>query len=335
MKVQALQHRSSHDTNSTKWTNAMDEESNTGSQDLVRTYLNSIGKRALLNAEDEITLAQDIEAGLFAEHILNHPQENSHILSSVETKDLNTLVHMGEQAKEKLLEANLRLVVSLAKRYHGKGISLLDLIQEGNIGLIRAVEKFDYAKGFKFSTYATWWIRQAITRGIADQERTIRLPVHLVEQVNKLTKVKREFQQENGREATTAELAEILELSEKKLNKLLSYSREPISLDMTVGSEDDVSLGDFIQDTHIEDAESAVFTNFLNQDIREALDVLEEREQQVIKLRYGFNDEQGLTLDQIGKIFSISRERVRQIERESMAKLRCDGKAQALRAYAS
>ncbi|HVW40816.1 MAG TPA: sigma-70 family RNA polymerase sigma factor [Amycolatopsis sp.] len=299
--------------------------------DLVRVYLNGIGKTALLSAADEVDLAKRIEAGVFAQHMLEtHPD-----LPADRRAELKALIRDGHQAKNHLLEANLRLVVSLAKRYTGRGMPLLDLIQEGNLGLIRAVEKFDYSKGFKFSTYATWWIRQAITRGMADQGRTIRLPVHLVEQVNKLARIKRDLHQQLGREATHDELAAESGIPAEKVSDLLDHARDPVSLDMPVGTEEDAPLGDFIEDSEATDAESAVISGLLQDDLRRVLATLDAREQSVIRLRYGLDDGQPRTLDQIGKHFGLSRERVRQIEREVMSKLRQGERAERLRAYAS
>ena len=298
--------------------------------DLVRVYLNGIGKTALLSAEDEVELAKRIEAGLYAQHLL----ETRRRLGEARKRDLMTVVRDGHAARQHLLEANLRLVVSLAKRYTGRGMPLLDLIQEGNLGLIRAMEKFDYAKGFKFSTYATWWIRQAITRGMADQSRTIRLPVHLVEQVNKLARIKREMHQILGREATDEELAEESGIPAEKINDLLEHSRDPVSLDMPVGADEEAPLGDFIEDSEAMSAENTVIAELMHTDIRHVLATLDGREQQVIQLRFGLDDGQPRTLDQIGKLFGLSRERVRQIEREVMIKLR-NGGAERLRSYAS
>ncbi|SIR86575.1 sigma-70 family RNA polymerase sigma factor [Williamsia sterculiae] len=299
--------------------------------DLVRVYLNGIGRTALLNAEQEVELAKQIEVGLYAQHVLATRKR----LSATKKRDLAMLVREGQSARAHLLEANLRLVVSLAKRYTGRGMPLLDLIQEGNLGLIRAMEKFDYAKGFKFSTYATWWIRQAITRGMADQSRTIRLPVHLVEQVNKLARIKRELHQQLGREATDDELANESGIPAEKIADLLDHSRDPVSLDMPVGSDEEAPLGDFIEDAEATSAESAVLAGLLHSDVRSVLSTLDEREQQVIRLRFGLDDGQPRTLDQIGRLFGLSRERVRQIEREVMAKLRQGERAERLRAYAS
>lgn len=301
------------------------------SADLVRVYLNGIGKTALLTAEDEVHLAQTIEVGLYAEYLLAHSETP---LTRAFKRDLKVLIKHGKHARSHLLEANLRLVVSLAKRYTGRGMPLLDLIQEGNLGLIRAMEKFDYTKGFKFSTYATWWIRQAITRGMADQSRTIRLPVHLVEQVNKLSRIKRELYQNLGREATNEELAEESGIDESKIEMLLRQSRDPVSLDMPVGADEEAPLGDFIEDSEATDAEAAVVASLRHSDIRTVLASLEVREQEVISLRYGLHDGVPRTLDQIGRKFGLSRERVRQIEREVMSKLRDGDRAEKLREYA-
>ena len=302
------------------------------SADLVRVYLNGIGKTALLTAEDEVQLAQTIEVGLYAEHLLENSEEP---ITRAMKRDLKVLARQGKHARSHLLEANLRLVVSLAKRYTGRGMPLLDLIQEGNLGLIRAMEKFDYTKGFKFSTYATWWIRQAITRGMADQSRTIRLPVHLVEQVNKLSRIKRELYQNLGREATNEELAEESGIDESKIELLLRQSRDPVSLDMPVGADEEAPLGDFIEDSEATDAAAAVVASLRHSDIRSVLASLEVREQEVISLRYGLDDGVPRTLDQIGRKFGLSRERVRQIEREVMSKLRDGERAEKLREYAT
>ncbi len=301
------------------------------SQDLVRVYLNGIGKTALLTAEDEVELAQTIEVGLYSEYRL---KQSDQPLTRAMKRDLKVLAKEGKKARAHLLEANLRLVVSLAKRYTGRGMPLLDLIQEGNLGLIRAMEKFDYTKGFKFSTYTTWWIRQAITRGMADQSRTIRLPVHLVEQVNKLSRIKREMYQHLGREATNEELAEESGIEESKIEMLLRQSRDPVSLDMPVGADEEAPLGDFIEDSEATDAETAVVASMRHSDIRSVLSTLEQREQDVIRLRYGLDDGVPRTLDQIGRRFGLSRERVRQIEREVMSKLRDGERASRLREYA-
>ena len=300
------------------------------SADLVRVYLNGIGKTALLTAEDEVELSKRIEVGLYSEYLL----ANAEKLTRAKKRDLKVLAREGKAARSHLLEANLRLVVSLAKRYTGRGMPLLDLIQEGNLGLIRAMEKFDYSKGFKFSTYATWWIRQAITRGMADQSRTIRLPVHLVEQVNKLSRIRREMYQSLGREPTNEELAEESGIEESKIEMLLRQSRDPVSLDMPVGADEEAPLGDFIEDAEATDAEDAVVTTLRHDDIEDIINGLEQREQDVIRMRYGLTDGVPRTLDQIGRQFGLSRERVRQIEREVMAKLRAGERADRLRDYA-
>ncbi|HEX5496477.1 MAG TPA: RNA polymerase sigma factor SigB [Mycobacteriales bacterium] len=300
------------------------------SADLVRVYLNEIGKVALLNAAQEVDLAKRIEAGLYAEHML---AESGGALPAPRGLELRTLVRDGQRAKEHLLQANLRLVVSLAKRYTGHGMPFLDLIQEGNLGLIRAVEKFDYAKGYKFSTYATWWIRQAITRAMADQGRTIRLPVHLVEQVNKLQRTRRFMHQQLGRDATEEELAAELDLTAEKVGELFQHSRDLISLDQTVGSDEDAELGDFIEDTDAPLAEDAVAFRFMRDQIDKVLGTLESRERDVLRMRYGLDDGRPRTLDEIGRAFGLSRERIRQIERDTMAKLRHPSRSESLRDY--
>ena len=308
-----------------------DLDAQSPSADLVRVYLNGIGRTALLTAEQEVDLSKAIEAGLYAKHLLATKKR----LTPAKKRDYAILVRQGEQARSHLLEANLRLVVSLAKRYTGRGMPLLDLIQEGNLGLIRAVEKFDYAKGYKFSTYATWWIRQAISRGMADQSRTIRLPVHLVEQVNKIARIRRELHQQLGREATDEEISLESGIPAAKIADLMDHSRDPVSLDMPVGNDEEAPLGDFIEDAEATSAETVVIANLLHSDIRTVLATLDEREMQVITMRYGLDDGQPRTLDQIGRAFGLSRERVRQIEREVMGKLRQGDRAEKLRAYAS
>jgi len=300
------------------------------SADLVRVYLNEIGKVALLSAADEVDLSKRIEAGLYAAHLLS--ANNS--FTPARKRDMRLVVADGERAKDHLLRANLRLVVSLAKRYTGHGMPFLDLIQEGNLGLIRAVEKFDYAKGFKFSTYATWWIRQAISRAMADQSRTIRLPVHLVEQVNKMQRVRRELNQTLGREATHAEIGHELDLTEERIRELIDLSRDLVSLDQSVGADDDASLGDFIADKRSSsEAEDSVEAQLMRRQLSDVLDTLEDREAAVVRMRYGLDGGQPKTLDEIGRVFKLSRERIRQIERETMAKLRHPSRAQVLRDY--
>jgi RNA polymerase sigma factor (sigma-70 family) len=300
------------------------------SADLVRVYLNEIGKVALLTAADEVDLAKRIEAGLYATHLAATTAK----LTAARKRELRALTVDGDRAKDHLLRANLRLVVSLAKRYTGHGMPFLDLIQEGNLGLIRAVEKFDYTKGFKFSTYATWWIRQAISRAMADQARTIRLPVHLVEQVNKMQRMRREMSQTLGREVTHAELAVELDITEDRVRELIDLSRDLVSLDQTVGTEDDASLGDFIADDSATfAAETSVEEQLMRTQLHGVLDSLEAREAAVVRMRYGLDGGQPRTLDEIGREFKLSRERIRQIERETMAKLRHPSRAQVLRDY--
>jgi RNA polymerase nonessential primary-like sigma factor len=308
----------------------LDEQSAALSADLVRVYLNEIGKVALLNAEQEVELSKRIEAGLYADHLLGDPNTK---LTPAKRRDLHALAVDGRRAKEHLLQANLRLVVSLAKRYTGHGLPFLDLIQEGNLGLVRAVEKFDYTKGFKFSTYATWWIRQAITRAMADQGRTIRLPVHLVEQVNKLERTRRMMHQQLGRDATEEELGLELDITPHRVTELLQYGRDLVSLDQTVGDDEDAQLGDFIEDTDAADAQDAVEFGFMREQLDAVLSTLESRERQVLRMRYGLDDGRPRTLDEIGKAFGLSRERIRQIERDTMAKLRHPSRSNALRDY--
>ncbi len=308
----------------------LDLDETATSADLVRVYLNEIGKVALLTAADEVELAKRIEAGLYAGHLLNETAE----LTSARRRELRAVMVDGERAKDHLLRANLRLVVSLAKRYTGHGMPFLDLIQEGNLGLIRAVEKFDYAKGFKFSTYATWWIRQAISRAMADQSRTIRLPVHLVEQVNKLQRIRREMSQQLGREAFHSELAHELDVTEERIRELIDLSRDLVSLDQTVGTDDDASLGDFIADERATAAaETVVEGGLMRAHLQSVLDTLDAREAAVVRMRYGLDGGQPKTLDEIGRAFKLSRERIRQIERETMAKLRHPSRSQVLRDY--
>jgi len=303
------------------------------SADSVRVYLRQIGKVALLNAEQEVELAKRIEAGLCAAERLRRTEKSISKDPPQLRRDLRWIVRDGERAKNHLLEANLRLVVSVAKRYTGHGVLLLDLIQEGNLGLIRAAEKFDYAKGFKFSTYATWWIRSAITRAMADQARTIRIPAEVVEVINKLDRRKRELRQDLGREPTPAELAKKLDISPEKVLEIQQYAREPLSLDQTIGGDGDSQLGDFIEDSEAVAAIDVVSLPLLRNDLRSALATLSEREASVIQLRFGLTDGQPRTLDQLGHVYGVTRERIRQIEIKTMTKLRRPSRSQALRGY--
>jgi RNA polymerase primary sigma factor len=305
----------------------------TASADSVRAYLKQIGKVALLNAEEEVDLAKRIEAGLYAAERMRQAEENSEKLTTQIRRDLRWIVRDGERAKNHLLEANLRLVVSLAKRYTGRGMAFLDLIQEGNLGLIRAVEKFDYTKGYKFSTYATWWIRQAITRAMADQARTIRIPVHMVEVINKLGRIQRELLQDLGREPTPEELAKEMDITPDKVLEIQQYAREPISLDQTIGDEGDSQLGDFIEDSEAVVAVDAVSFTLLQDQLQSVLQTLSEREAGVVKLRFGLTDGQPRTLDEIGQVYGVTRERIRQIESKTMSKLRHPSRSQVLRDY--
>ena len=301
------------------------------SADLVRAYLNGIGRTKLLTAEQEVDLSRRIEAGLFAEEKLGTEAD----LDATLRTDLETIVLEGRAAKAHLLEANLRLVVSIAKRYTGRGMAFLDLIQEGNLGLIRAVEKFDYAKGYKFSTYATWWIRQAITRAMADQARTIRIPVHMVEQVNRMVRARRDLSTTLGREPTVAEIAKALGVEEFQVIELISYDREPVSLDQTVGEDGESALGDFVArvDPREEPADS-VSNGMLRSEVEIVLATLSQREQAVIRLRFGLDDGRQRTLDEVGREFGLSRERIRQIEKVTLLKLRHPSRAKRLEAYA-
>ncbi|MFI7078214.1 RNA polymerase sigma factor [Micromonospora sp. NPDC049903] len=305
----------------------------TASADSVRAYLKQIGKVPLLNAEQEVELAKRIEAGLYAAERLRAADEGEEKLVREMQRDLLWISRDGERAKNHLLEANLRLVVSLAKRYTGRGMAFLDLIQEGNLGLIRAVEKFDYTKGYKFSTYATWWIRQAITRAMADQARTIRIPVHMVEVINKLGRIQRELLQDLGREPTPEELAKEMDITPEKVLEIQQYAREPISLDQTIGDEGDSQLGDFIEDSEAVVAVDAVSFSLLQDQLQQVLQTLSEREAGVVRLRFGLTDGQPRTLDEIGQVYGVTRERIRQIESKTMSKLRHPSRSQVLRDY--
>jgi RNA polymerase primary sigma factor len=298
--------------------------------DPVKDYLKQIGKVALLNAEQEVELAKRIEAGLFADEKLN---DHTATIKAAELEDFEWIAEDGRRAKNHLLEANLRLVVSLAKRYTGRGMLFLDLIQEGNLGLIRAVEKFDYTKGYKFSTYATWWIRQAITRAMADQARTIRIPVHMVEVINKLARVQRQMLQDLGREPTPEELARELDMTPEKVVEVQKYGREPISLHTPLGEDGDSEFGDLIEDSEAVVPADAVSFTLLQEQLHDVLDTLSEREAGVVSMRFGLTDGQPKTLDEIGKVYGVTRERIRQIESKTMSKLRHPSRSQVLRDY--
>jgi RNA polymerase primary sigma factor len=298
--------------------------------DPVKDYLKQIGKVPLLNAEQEVELAKRIEAGLFAEEKL---AETADRINTDQRIDLEWIADDGRRAKNHLLEANLRLVVSLAKRYTGRGMLFLDLIQEGNLGLIRAVEKFDYTKGYKFSTYATWWIRQAITRAMADQARTIRIPVHMVEVINKLARVQRQMLQDLGREPTPEELAVELDMTPEKVVEVQKYGREPISLATPLGEDGDSEFGDLIEDSEAIQPGEAVSFTLLQEQLHSVLDTLSEREAGVVSMRFGLTDGQPKTLDEIGKVYGVTRERIRQIESKTMSKLRHPSRSQVLRDY--
>ena len=301
-------------------------------EDPVRMYLKEIGKVPLLNADQEIELARAMEAGADAQKQLDDDKDKNE-LSEAEKKELNQAIYEGEEAKKRLAEANLRLVVSIAKRYVGRGMLFLDLIQEGNLGLIKAVEKFDFRKGFKFSTYATWWIRQAITRAIADQARTIRIPVHMVETINKLIRVSRQLLQELGREPLPEEVAKEMNMPVERVREILKISQEPVSLETPIGEEEDSHLGDFIQDDNVPvPADAAAFT-LLKEQLVEVLGTLTEREQKVLRLRFGLDDGRARTLEEVGKEFNVTRERIRQIEAKALRKLRHPSRSRKLKDY--
>ena len=299
--------------------------------DSVHTYLKSIGRTSLLTAEQEVDLAKRIEAGLFAEHKL----ENETDLSKSHRRDLQAVAEDGRRAKAHMLEANLRLVVSVAKKYSDRGLSLLDVVQEGNLGLIRAVEKFDYTKGYKFSTYAMWWIRQAIQRGFADSARTIRLPVHVLEMLSKLSRVERDMHQRLGREPTPEELAVELDRTPDQIEELLRTSRQPISLDSTIGEDGETSIGDLIEDVDAPEASELVDRQLMADQLRHALDALTPREATIMAMRFGLYDGNPHTLDEIGRALGLTRERIRQLEKQSLSKLRHPSRAQPLLDYAS
>src|SRR3954470_3578073 len=297
------------------------------SADLVRAYLNGIGRTRLLTAVEEVELSKRIEAGLYAEEKLPGAGDDL-------TKLFQIIIAEGKAAKNHLLEANLRLVVSIAKRYTGRGMAFLDLIQEGNLGLIRAVEKFDYTKGYKFSTYATWWIRQAITRAMADQARTIRIPVHMVEQVNRMVRARRDLAASLGREPSIAEIAKAMQVQEFQVIELISYDREPVSLDQAVGEDGESALGDFVAAVDAGNPANTIGQGELRNEVEIVLATLSERESAVIRLRFGLDDGRQRTLDEVGREFGLSRERIRQIEKVTMLKLRDPERASRLEAYA-
>ncbi len=309
----------------------MSEKYETGpTGDTVRMYLKEIGRVGLLSGDEERIMAQQIEAGYAAAAALD---EGGDALDAAEQRRLLRVVTVGQRAKSNLIQANLRLVVSIAKRYSGRGMQLLDLIQEGNLGLMRAVDKFDYTKGFKFSTYATWWIRQAITRSIADQARTIRIPVHMVESMNRVLRMQRQMHQELEREPTLDELAEKCEMPVERVRDILRISQDPLSLDSPVGEEDDSNLGDFIQDGSVDAPDDAAAKKMLIAAVDEALGELTEREQEIVRMRFGLEDGQARTLEEVGKYFGVTRERVRQIEAKTLAKLRHPQRSQKLKEF--
>ena len=301
--------------------------------DPVRMYLKEIGKVDLLTASEEVDLAMKIEAGLKATEELERAEEEGVELTRRERRRLTRVEQVGLDAKDQLIEANLRLVVSIAKRYVGRGMLFLDLIQEGNLGLIRAVEKFDYTKGFKFSTYATWWIRQAITRAIADQARTIRIPVHMVETINKLVRIQRQLLQELGREPTPEEIGEQMDMTAERVREIQKINQEPVSLETPIGEEEDSQLGDFIEDHEAVRPDDAAGFSMLQEQLQMALDGLAERERKVIELRFGLKDGHPRTLEEVGREFGVTRERIRQIESKTLAKLRHPSRSSKLKDY--
>ncbi|MCP3853863.1 MAG: RNA polymerase sigma factor RpoD [Actinomycetia bacterium] len=306
-----------------------------GASDPVRMYLKEIGRVPLLSAEEEVSLAKRLEAGVNAGHVLIEAATEDRLFKMplAERESLRCLVDDSEDARNELTEANLRLVVSIAKRYVGRGMLILDLIQEGNLGLMRAVEKFDYTKGFKFSTYATWWIRQAISRSIADQARTIRIPVHMVESMNKVHRVQRQMMQDLEREPTIDELADEVDMTPTRVREILLISLDPVSLDQRVGDDDDASMSDFIKDDRAEAPSAVAARHMLNEAVLEALDGLNEREREVVRLRFGLDDGRTRTLEEVGKQFGVTRERIRQIESKTLAKLRHPHRSEKLRDY--
>ncbi len=310
---------------------AENAHTSTLTSDPVRMYLKEIGKVPLLTARQEVELAQRIEAGLHATAQLEEAEEKGVELSPQEQRRLERIEQMGLAAKQQLVEANLRLVVSIAKRYVGRGMLFLDLIQEGNLGLIRAVEKFDYTKGFKFSTYATWWIRQAITRAIADQARTIRIPVHMVETINKLIRIQRQLLQELGREPTPEEIGERMDMTADRVREILKISQEPVSLETPIGEEEDSQLGDFIEDSDAVVPVDAASFSMLQEQLGKVLDSLSDRERKVIELRFGLVDGHPRTLEEVGREFGVTRERIRQIESKTLSKLRHPSRSAKLR----
>ena len=304
-----------------------------GTDDPVRMYLKEIGKVNLLSSEEEVELAQTMAAGAAAKEQMEELAASGEELPAEVTEELEKLIKKGERAKQRLAEANLRLVVSIAKRYVGRGMQFLDLIQEGNLGLIKAVEKFDYTKGFKFSTYATWWIRQAITRAIADQARTIRIPVHMVETINKLIRVSRQLLQEKGREPTPEEIAKEMGISENKVREIIKIAQEPVSLETPIGEEEDSHLGDFIPDDDAPAPAEAASFALMKEQLLEVLDTLTPREEKVLRLRFGLDDGHQRTLEEVGKVFNVTRERIRQIEAKALRKLRHPSRSKKLKDY--